>query len=302
MMKKILCSGLAVADILVSPVDAQAFQNDSTSVNPPVVSTGGDALNQATVLRRLGVDCALGCALGEDFWGAFIASCLRKEGLWSPWVKMTCESPTSTSVILIEPDGERHFLATLGATDAYALEPDDLLRQFDIISIGSLWGLKGFTLERIEALGRFARAAGIRLAADLTQDLKGMGREYLRKALLWIDDFFPSYAEGVALTGEREPRRILDALAALGPRHIVLKLGADGCMALVDGTVYTQPSLANAVVDTTGAGDNFVAAYLACVARDLPTPQALRIASRASARCISEIGATTARYTFEDLL
>ena len=302
MMKKILCTGLAVADILVSPVDAQAFCEDSTSVNSPVVSTGGDALNQATILKRLGIDCALGCALGEDFWGAFIASRLREEGLRSPWVKTTCGSPTSTSVILIEPGGERHFLATLGATSTYALEPDDLLQQFDIISIGSLWGLRGFTLERIEALGRFARAAGIRLAADLTQDLGGMGQEYLRKALLWIDDLFPSYVEGVALTGEREPRRILDALAALGPRRIVLKLGANGCMALIDGAVYVQPSLAETVVDTTGAGDNFVAAYLACVARDLPAPQALRIASRASARCIAEIGATTARYTFEDLL
>lgn len=301
-MKKILCTGLAVADILVSPVDAQAFCEDSTSVNSPVVSTGGDALNQATILKRLGIDCALGCALGEDFWGAFIASRLREEGLRSPWVKTTCGSPTSTSVILIEPGGERHFLATLGATSTYALEPDDLLQQFDIISIGSLWGLRGFTLERIEALGRFARAAGIRLAADLTQDLGGMGQEYLRKALLWIDDLFPSYVEGVALTGEREPRRILDALAALGPRRIVLKLGANGCMALIDGAVYVQPSLAETVVDTTGAGDNFVAAYLACVARDLPAPQALRIASRASARCIAEIGATTARYTFEDLL
>ena len=47
--------------------------------------------------------------------------------------------------------------------------------------------------------------------------------------------------------------------------------------------------------------DNFVAAYLACVARNLPAPQALRIASLASAHCIAKIGATTARYTFEDL-
>lgn len=173
--------------------------------------------------------------------------------------------------------------------------------QFDIISIGSLWGLSGFTLERIETLGRFARAAGIRLAADLTQDLNGMGRDYLRHSLRWIDYFFPSYIEGIALTGEREPRRILDALATLGPRHVVLKLGAEGCLALVDGNVYAQPSLANVVVDTTGAGDNFVAAYLACVARNLPAPQALRIASLASAHCIAKIGATTARYTFEDL-
>lgn len=301
MMKKILCVGLALADILVSPVDTHALREDSTCVAPPVVTTGGDALNQAVVLKRLGVDCAIGCALGADFWGSFIASRLREVGLWTEWVKTVPDLPTSTSVILIEPSGERHFLVTPGATQTYALWPEEQLLQFDIISIGSLWGLSGFTLERIETLGRFARAADIRLAADLTQDLNGMGRDYLRHSLRWIDYFFPSYIEGIALTGEREPRRILDALATLGPRHVVLKLGAEGCLALVDGNVYAQPSLANVVVDTTGAGDNFVAAYLACVARNLPAPQALRIASLASAHCIAKIGATTARYTFEDL-
>ena len=51
-----------------------------------------------------------------------------------------------------------------------------------------------------------------------------------------------------------------------------------------------------------GAGDNFVAAYLACMTRDLSVAQSLEIASRAAARCVAEIGATTARYRFEDLL
>ena len=130
MMKKILCVGLALADILVSPVDTHALREDSTCVAPPVVTTGGDALNQAVVLKRLGVDCAIGCALGADFWGSFIASRLREVGLWTEWVKTVPDLPTSTSVILIEPSGERHFLVTPGATQTYALWPEEQLLQF----------------------------------------------------------------------------------------------------------------------------------------------------------------------------
>ena len=301
MMKRILCAGLALADIPIHPVSPQVFAKDSVQINPPQVQTGGDALNQAVVLNRLGVDCALSCQVGSDLWGDCVVSALRAEGIRTDFVERV-SVPTSASVILIQPDGERHFLTSQGASSLYALRPQSAMSAFDIISIASLWGLPGMTLDVIAELRRFAQAHSIQIACDFTEDLKGMGNPYIQRAIPMIDILFPSYGEGVAITGERRPEAILRALAALGPRHIVLKLGADGCLAFVDGKFYRQPSLAAQVLDTTGAGDNFVAAYLACMTRDLSVAQSLEIASRAAARCVAEIGATTARYRFEDLL
>ena len=129
-----------------------------------------------------------------------------------------------------------------------------------------------------------------------------MGLDYIRAALSLVDDLFPSLDEAQAITGEREPEAMLRALASCGPQRVVLKLGAQGSMALVNGKLYRQPSLAGRIVDTTGAGDNFVGAYLACMARDIDTSRSLEIASRAAARCVGALGATGARYTFEELL
>jgi 2-dehydro-3-deoxygluconokinase len=66
-------------------------------------------------------------------------------------------------------------------------------------------------------------------------------------------------AVGTSPSAEELGRR----LAQLGPREVVIKLGAHGALALIDGDVYRQTAVPVAVVDTVGAGDAFVAGYLA---------------------------------------
>jgi 2-dehydro-3-deoxygluconokinase len=55
----------------------------------------------------------------------------------------------------------------------------------------------------------------------------------------------------------------LTALAALGPREVIVKEGARGCVALIDGERHTVAALPVTVVDPVGAGDAFAAGYLA---------------------------------------
>ena len=301
-MKRILCAGMAVADIPIRPVPNNAFTCDTVDVEPLRILTGGDALNESIVLRRLGVDCALHACVGRDLWGDCVMSVLKREDVDTRFVSRLDDCPTTTSVILIEPSGERHFLVSHGSMDRFTIRIDPAMKDYDIASIGSLWGLPGLAIEDLKAFSDFAHANGIRIAADFMADSAHQGMDYIRAALKLVDDIFPSYDEGVGITGEKEPERILRALSKMGPEHIVMKLGAQGCIALVDGKVYRQPSLAGKVVDTTGAGDNFVGTYLACMARDMDAGQSLLIASRAAAECVAELGATGARYTFEDLL
>ena len=302
MYKKILCAGLAVNDIIVRPVDESVFQK-SMDVESPRVGPGGDALNQAIVLTRLGMDCALSTSLGRDFWGDNLENVMRREGIDTHLVRRLDDRATNTCVILIDRKGERHFLPTLDAADAYTLEVTDALDPFDIISIGSLWGLASLSTDHIHALSRYTHEKGKLLVTDFTDDTHGIGVPYALEVLGDFDYLVPSYDEGVLLTGgETDPERILAGLKERGAHNIVLKLGAEGCIASIDGTIYRQPTLAGAVLDTTGAGDNFAATFLACLMKDLDPATSLRLASRASARCIAQIGATGARYSFEDLL
>lgn len=302
MLRKILCAGLAVADIIARPVNETIFSTPM-EIETPRLGPGGDALNQAIVLRRLGMDCALSAAVGRDFWGDFLMGVMEREGIGPELVRRIPDQATTTCLILIDPTGERHFLTSRHATETYALEPGDALRDYDIISIASLWGLAGMTAERIHALSRYTRAHGKLLVTDFTDDTRGMGVPYALSVLPDFDYLLPSYSEAVLLAdGEREPERILTKLKERGARNIVLKLGKDGCIADIGGRLYRQESLAREIADTTGAGDNFAATFLACLMKDIDPQTSLRLASRAAARNVAAIGATGARYTFEDLL
>jgi sugar/nucleoside kinase (ribokinase family) len=83
----------------------------------------------------------------------------------------------------------------------------------------------------------------------------------LRRVLRAVDVFFPNLREARHLTGLAEPH---SALAALGElcRLPVLKAGAAGAYALVDGKIVHAPAIDITPVDTTGAGDCFNAGFI----------------------------------------
>ena len=78
------------------------------------------------------------------------------------------------------------------------------------------------------------------------------------------DVVFAGDDEAAIAVGEAaEPIELAHRLAALGPAQVVIKLGAQGCVALVDGEEYRQDAVPVRAVDTVGAGDAFVGGYLA---------------------------------------
>ena len=77
-------------------------------------------------------------------------------------------------------------------------------------------------------------------------------------------------------------------IAALGPTEVIIKLGADGCHALIDGRELRMPAIPITPIDTVGAGDAFVAGYLAELLADA-TPEA-RLATAVHAGAFACLG------------
>lgn len=80
------------------------------------------------------------------------------------------------------------------------------------------------------------------------------------------------------------------ALAALGPRDVLVKRGAAGVVAFCEGELHVQPAHRVPVVDPVGAGDAFAAGYLAEFARDLPVSVRLATATAAGAYAVTVRG------------
>lgn len=101
---------------------------------------------------------------------------------------------------------------------------------------------------------------------------------------------FAGLDEAELLVPIASPAEMAESLAALGPSHVVLKLGADGALALYGGTLIQQDAVPVTMVDPVGAGDAFVAGYLAGVLDGCPVRDRLRLAVTCGAFAVSVPG------------
>jgi 2-dehydro-3-deoxygluconokinase len=112
-----------------------------------------------------------------------------------------------------------------------------------------------------------AQAAGVPVSFDLNfrgnlWSPEGAGSVY-RDIIPLADIVFAGDDEAAIAVGPGEPEELARRLAAMGPGQAVIKLGADGALALIGGHLYHQEAVSVEAVDTVGAGDAFVAGYLA---------------------------------------
>ena len=97
------------------------------------------------------------------------------------------------------------------------------------------------------------------------------GRSY-RTLIPLTDIVFAGEEEAALAVGPAEdPVVLARRLSELGPTQVIIKLGSKGAVALIDGEVHHQPAVVIDPIDTVGAGDAFVAGYLAeLIAQEVP--------------------------------
>lgn len=97
-MRDVLCVGIGCLDVLVRGADmALPFQGEAKKCECVALEIGGDAINQAVALRRLGVDAGLVTGLGTDEAGELILSQLAAEACLRRVLFSRPAVPASTS-------------------------------------------------------------------------------------------------------------------------------------------------------------------------------------------------------------
>jgi 2-dehydro-3-deoxygluconokinase len=101
---------------------------------------------------------------------------------------------------------------------------------------------------------------------------------------------FATEDEAALLVGEAAPDVLLRRLAELGPAKVLLKRGAEGAIALLDGAEHAAAPPAVQSVDPVGAGDAFVAGYLSALLDGRDADAAMRRATAAGAFAVAADG------------
>lgn len=237
------------------------------------VGIGGAESNVAIGVRRLGGPATWLGRVGADPWGERVLRELRAEGLVvvsvsdpdAPTALMTKERRSALATTVLY-----HRAGSAGSRLRPADVPPGLVDDAGLVHLtGITLGLSDTALATALHVRDRAAGAGVPLSFDVnhragvwgTRDAASVYRSFAARAAV----VFAGEDEARLLTGTAttDPEALLDELAAVCGGDVVLKRGADGCLARLDGVDLVVPAVAVPVVDTVGAGDAFVAGYLA---------------------------------------
>jgi len=264
----VVCIGVALIDLPLGPVDEQLFRRETTMVGRIRLTTGGDALNEAVVLARLGKKTALIGHIGMDLPGDAIVKRCRGEGVDASRLRIDPDAETRINVVVIGKDGQRHFIKTQSAVSS-SFGPDeidyDLIRQARAVSLASIFCSKLRNPVTIEKILRTASECGVLTFADMVPMTGGETIEDIKEALPLLDYFIPNREEAAMLTGLQEPDEMADCLLQYGVKNVIIKLGREGCLIKNSRDRLLVPAFPVKAIDTTGAGDNFTAGFISAV-------------------------------------
>lgn len=299
----VLCLGEALVDLLPDRPgrleDCERFE----------VCPGGAPANVATGLARLGARTGFHGVVGDDPFGRLLARRLAAEGI-QVRLRFAPERPTGLWFVALDGRGERTFFTPNARSSADKLiapgdvDPEALARA-RFLHVGSSAHVLPAGRDALRTAVAAARARGVRVSFDPNV-----------RAHLW-DDLAPLRAlcvevlpactvaklseEEIELcTGERDPEKAAARLVEMGVGIACVTLAERGALIRRGPDVRHVPAEPVEVVDTTGAGDGFVAGLLSVLARAegpperLPFPALLAataFANRVAGRVCTRFGA-----------
>lgn len=302
----IVC-GSCVVDLLVRPLPlGQAIEPGRLyEVEPLRLETGGIVSNSGATLAKLGMRVGAFSFVGNDQFGEWIRSRYTTLGIDPVGLATHDSMATSTTAVLIDQGGERTFAHCVGAPRDLSFEWFERHQDY-------------FAKSRAVILGYFSLMP--RLEPDLPrllamlQDLgcltvletagSGGTIERLAPSLPHVDIYIPSFQEAAEQTRQTEPEQILQVYRDQGAMGVVgVKLGSDGALLspaagqLISIAPVTPPG---PVVDTTGAGDAFLAGYVAGTLKGLTPSESGQLAAAAGACCVTALGACEGLKNYEE--
>ena len=272
------------------------FRAQATGPLPQVSSwalgIGGAESNVAVALRRLGRSVVWVGRVGADSLGDLVLRELTAEGVTTVAVR---DEDAPTGLMIKErrtQQTQRVWYHRKGSAGS-RLCPGDL--PLERIAAARLLHVTGITpalsataAAAVSTAVSCAKAAGVPVSLDLNYRAAlwspSDAARWFRSTIPEVDVVFAGHDEAeLALGAAGSPLELAHMLAALGPSQAVVKLGAAGCAAVIDGDEHTAAAVQVDVLDSVGAGDAFVAGYVAELLEGCDVPTRLSTATRVGA-------------------
>lgn len=288
--------GSAVVDHVYRIDVLPAPGTEKTASSYAQVAGGG--FNMMVAARRTGMTVVFGGQLGSGPNGDFLRAALAGEGI-ETLTPPSSAMDSGNCVAMISSDAERTFVSWPGAESILSLA-----MMAPVVAASGDWVFtSGYTLSypgSRDALTDWIEAlpAGIPFVFDPTPIIADIPRPILSRVLAgttWLSCNTTEAAEIAGLGDVETLARRLLADHCPKAEGVVIRAGAKGCFVrLADGSAQTIPGFKVDAIDTNGAGDTHIGAFVSALSRGVPALQAARYANAAAALSVTRHGGSSA--------
>ncbi|EFJ22856.1 hypothetical protein SELMODRAFT_232676 [Selaginella moellendorffii] len=300
--------GSANADIYVE-LDRMPKEGETLAARNGQTLPGGKGANQAACAARLSFPTFFVGQVGKDGNATMLRDALQTSGVRLDYLN-TVSGPTGHAIVMLQPNGLNSIVIVGGANTAWKKRTGSssipVQAEETIRKAGALLLQREipddflFFVLRCEARSYFGCLFRIAREADIPviMDAGGFDSPIPEELLKYITVLSPNETELARLTSmptetTQEVVRAANKCLDMGVKQVLVKRGVQGSMlAKADESPILQPAIpAPAVVDTTGAGDTFTAAFTVAILEGKEPAEALRFAAAAASVCVRAKGA-----------
>jgi len=223
------------------------------------ITLGSSSAILAHNLAALGSHVGFVTKVGDDSFGAFALERLRERGV--DLARVVRGTKSGVTFILYH-GAQRHILTYPGTISELRFDDLDL----DYLASARHFHMSSLFLQRellpdVPKLFHQMKDAGLTTSLDTNDDPEDRWNGILEEVLPYVDILLPNQREAMKISRADDFETALAQLAQK-VKTVVVKMGADGAIAMQDGRRFTAAAVPVTVIDPVGAGDSFNAGFL----------------------------------------
>jgi 2-dehydro-3-deoxygluconokinase len=274
---------------------------------------GGDALNTAVGMARLGSQVSLFTRLGKDVFSDEIRQVLGEEGVDFRAVRTVNTAQAGVYFVAVGDAGQREFVYYRSGSAASTMSPEDIRPNLlngvqTLYSSGVTLALSTSARKTVSHLFQAARKKGITTVLDpnfrrALWDNTDAALDALNEILPFVDVLLPTVPDDtMPVMGMDHPERVIEYFWLKGVPLVVVKAGASGAYVGYKKQIERIPAIEANPLDATGAGDAFNAGFMTALGQRQPLLDCARLGNVVAGLKIQRRGAIAGLPTKEAAL